>query len=423
MDNDRSSIHSLAILNQKGTPIPPWLTQAIKKSKGDLVIFPSESYLSYKAKWLRELAKKGADLVVLHHGPFDVVPTVAFATDECPPVVLINIADHQFWLGSSVSDIVISLRTAGAEHAASRRFISFNTVLPIPLKDALSRISRNNARLALGIPDDQIALLSVGRAEKYHPCGKYDFVATTNKILDRHPSAHLYIVGESLKGIAPHLRCNVNERLHFVGSIDDPFLYRAAADVYLESFPFGSQTALLEAALNGLPVVSAYAPLFALLVANDDAIKDLIPNPDSEQEYIEQVESLICQPKRRSELGNMLRRRLLLEHVGNGWLDRLAAVYKKTDCLTHSPRPIQTSQCCISNDDISLSMWHTTSKSDSPAILEHTAYINKYIGNYRKALQIAWLNLCDNPIRLASWRIFMLALLGRFIRFIKWLHY
>jgi len=81
-----------------------------------------------------------------------------------------------------------------------------------------------------------------------------------------------------------------------VGSIEDPSVYRAAADIYLEGFPFGSQTALLEAALVALPVVSSYAPLFPLLAANDDAIQDLITNPKEEQEYMERVDLLIRQP-------------------------------------------------------------------------------------------------------------------------------
>src|SRR5690606_34285328 len=103
----------------------------------------------------------------------------------------------------------------------------------------------------------------------YRPCSHYDFTATARKILDRNLLAHLYVVGETLQGLAPYLRSSLHDRLHFVGPVDDAKLYRASADVYLESFPFGSQTALLEAALSGLPVVPAYAPLFPLLVAND----------------------------------------------------------------------------------------------------------------------------------------------------------
>jgi len=336
--NDYNSCHSLVLVNQRDiAAIPNWLSEAIQSSGGELVVFPAESELRQKARWLRETAKRIADLVVLHHCPFDVVPTVAFAIRECPPVAILNHADHLFWLGSSVADIVINLRTAGSEHTAECRFVEHNTVIPIPLAEPAKQTSRKQARQMLGIPEDQCMLLSVGREEKYRPCGAYDFVATVNKILDHQSAAHLYVVGETAAGISPYLNCALHKRLHFMGSIEDPRLYLMAADVYLESFPFGSNTALLEASMCGLPVVPAYAPLFPLLVANNDSLHDILSNPLHEEEYINRVDMLIRDPNQRLELGAMLRNRLLLDHTADGWLRRLTKIYDETDFLIHRP--------------------------------------------------------------------------------------
>ncbi len=422
--NDRSSCHSLVIVNQSGyVSIPLWLSEAIHSSGGQLLVFPPESALCQKAKWLREIARRNADLVVLHHDPSDVVPTAAFAMHDCPPVARLNIADHQFWLGSSVSDVVVNLRTAGAEHTAKRRFVSSNTVIPILLADPVRQVSRQDARRVLGIGEDQVMLLSVGRDLKYRPCGSYDFVATANKILDRQPSVHLYVVGESLVGITPFLRCAVHERLHFLGSVEDPLLYHTAADVYLESFPFGSQTALLEAALSGLSVVPAYAPLFPLLVANDDAVQDLIPNPNNEREYLDRVDLLIQHPEQRRELGETLRKRLLIDHTGPGWLNRLAAMYQETDRLTHGVRPIPASSCSTTDADISLSLWHVVADGKTysagasgdgvEAVLCHAGFLAKYVGDYANARRLAWRAVRHNPYRRASWRLFVITVLGR----------
>ena len=219
---DQVSRHSLVVLDQRDVPVPKWLFEAIRRSGGNLTAFPQGTGSYQKASWLREIARRTADLVVLHHAAADVVPTTAFALSDCPPVALLNHADHTFWLGSSISDIVINLRTAGSEHTAKRRFVSSNTVTPIPLADSVMELSRQDARRALGISDDQIVLLSVGRAEKYRPCGPYDFGSTAAKILDRQPGAHIYVVGESAAGIAPYLRCGLHERLHMMGSIEDP---------------------------------------------------------------------------------------------------------------------------------------------------------------------------------------------------------
>jgi glycosyltransferase involved in cell wall biosynthesis len=426
---DTSSCHSLVLMDQGDKPIPSWLSEALQCSGGNLVVFLPNSSLLQKARWLREIARGHADLVLLHHGFSDVVPTVAFAARQCPPVVVLNHADHLFWLGSSVADMVINLRTAGSEHSEKRRFISYNTVIPIPLALPVKQVSRLDARRALGIPEDQVMLLSIGRDIKYWPCGSYDFVATANKILDRQPSAQLYIVGESAKGIAPYLRNVIHDRLHFIGSIEEPSLYRAAADIYIESFPFGSQTALLEAALSGLPVVPAYAPLFQLLVANDDALQDILTNPRYEQEYVERVELLIQKPNQRVALGKKLRQRLLIGHVGEGWLDRLSAIYLETDQLIHNPQQIPASVCNTTDADIGLGLWNviadgktnTKGLTEDPmsTLLHHTVFVAKAVGDYTKARRIAWRAIRYAPYHRVAWRLFAVTLLGRSGRFIR----
>jgi len=425
--NDQSSCHSLVLTDQRNRPIPPWLSGVVQHAGGQLVVFPQRSRLYRKAKWLRELARRCADLVVVHQS--EALTTVAFAVPDCPPVVLVNAADHVLWLGGSVLDLVINLRTAASQHTAERRFVSCNMVLPIPLPDPPDQLSGREARRALGISERQFVLLSVGRAEKYRPCGPYDFVATAGKILECHPDAHFYVVGESTAGIAPYLRCALHERLHFVGSVENPSLYRAAADVYLESFPFGSQTALLEAALSGLPVVPAYAPLFPLLVANDDAVQDLLPNPRDEQEYMEQAELLLRHPALGFELGEQLRNRLLVDHLGQGWLDRLADIYRATDRLTHRPRPIPVSPCMTEEGDIGLSLFHMAvdgrkysmdySRDGMLAVLCHSSFVAKDTGDYAKARRFAWRAVRHDPYRRASWRLLLVTLLGRAGSFIR----
>lgn len=422
--NDENSCHSVLLVSQpNGIPVPPWLFEVVHSSGGQLVVLPPNASLCQKAKWLRTMAKQCADLVVLHTIWPDVVPTVAFAARDCPPVIMVDHCDHMFELASSVADRLISLRTLESMHMVKRRFLPGNTVIPIPLVETSGNRSRRNARRILGIDERQVALLSVGRDLKYRPCGIYDFVATAGEILDRQPSAHLYVVGETAAGIAPYLRCAIHDRLHFVGSIEEPSLYRAAADIYLESFPFGSQTALLEAALVELPVVPAYAPLCPMLVANDEAVRDILPNPRDEQAYMERVELLIRQPKERIMLGKTLRERLLVDHVGEGWLERLAAVYQQTDGLAHEPRPIPASACADTEADIGLSHWGvmghsniyfaSTSNGGEGAVLVHGSLVAKWAGDFARARGFAWRAVQLNPYRWAVWYLLMSIVLGK----------
>lgn len=419
--HDATSTHSLFIVDQGPAPVPEWLGVSIIKNLGTLTVCrPPQSRLD-KALLLRRLAHQHADLVVLHHDCCDVVPTVAFAVEGGPPVAILDHADHLFWLGSSVADTVIALRSAGARHGSRRRYAPRNAILPIPLVPP-QQASRDQARRRLGIPPEQTALLSVGRPVKYRPCGAHDFVATANAILERNPSAHLYVVGETLEGIRPYLRTQPHPALHFVGPVHDTSLHRAAADIYLESFPFGSNTALLEAALSGLPVVPAYAPLFPLLVAGNDSLLDLVSNPSSEEEYVSRASTLVRDRERRIEFGAALRQRLLAEHVGEGWLRHLRLLYAHTDRLVHRPRPLPPTPCMLAEADVRLSLWnvmadgvtsHRHADLDSAhAALRHAAYVFKEAGDYARARRYAW-QAARADLNLASCRLVGATLLGQ----------
>ncbi len=419
--DDHNSRHSVILIDQKRS-LPERYTEVIRANGGNLVVLPANAPIHRKAQWLREFALSSADLVMLHVINPEIVSTLAFARHEGPPVAIIDHADHMFWLGSCVADTLINLRTVGSRHTASRRFLSPGAIIPIPLDDRKGEVSRSQARKSLGVPDDQVMLLSVGRAEKYRPSGCYDFVTTVGRILDREPKSHLYVVGESLEGITPYLGCAVHERLHFVGEIGYPFIYQMAADIYLESFPYGSQTALLEAGLSGLPVVPAYAPLCPLLVASDDSLTDILSNPGDEKEYIERVTDLIQYPERRKVLGDALRKRLLVDHVGDGWLSQLESVYRKIDGLAHQPRAIPVSQCATTTIDIGLSLRRPAFVSSSCGsacnnddvldLLHHRAFVAKEVGNYATARRLGLRAVTHNPRHFSSWRLFGVAIGG-----------
>jgi hypothetical protein len=169
--------------------------------------------------------------------------------------------------------------------------------------------------------------------------------------------------------------------------------------------------------------------LFPLLVANDDAVKDLIPNPRNEQEYLERIDLLIKHPELRLQLGAALRERLMIDHLGNGWLDRLATVYKSTDSLTHNPRPLPRTPCATSDADISLSLWHAVADGKSytadtacdrvGATLRHTAFVAKSVGDYSNARRFAWRAVRHDPQKRCSWRLLTITLLGTVGPFLK----
>src|SRR5262249_42167593 len=152
-----------------GEEVPSWILEAVRRGGGDLIALPTFAPPPAKARWLREIARSSADLVVLHHFWDDVVPILAFAVEGGAPVAGLTHTDQLFWLGSTVADSVVNQRGIGKDLSERRRFTKRNLVLLIPLEEPPGRLPRAVARGRLGIPDDQVVLLSTGSHYKYIP--------------------------------------------------------------------------------------------------------------------------------------------------------------------------------------------------------------------------------------------------------------
>jgi hypothetical protein len=395
--NDPDSCHWLVVTSQGHEPVPQWLNQAVEGSGGRIIVFPDRTSILARAAWLRDLARRDFDLVVLHHFGHDAVPTVAFAADNLPPVATLNHADHLFWLGGGVADLTIQLRRV-SRILNDRRFVRADVGLPIPLCQGKQQsVSQEEARRAVGIPADQMVLLTVGRACKYLPSGEHDFFATAAQILRKHQSAHLYVIG-----VGPHDGVrppdpDVAARLHLAGEVEDPWLYQRAADLYLEAFPFGSQTATLEAGFAALAPVLAWRPPCPLLVTSDDALDGVATNPASQEHYLAEVSALISDNDRRRETGRRFQTRVLSCHVGEQWAGRARGLYEAASQIRHSPRRLEVTTCEASPLDIALSQWQATSKRDTQTsvclsrrrqVIAECAYAARESGDYRGALSL-----------------------------------
>jgi hypothetical protein len=393
---DRKSEHRLLVTNQFRPEFPEWLEAAFRPSGGVVVLPPSAPVLT-RALLAREVIDSFApDLIISHHCAHDVVPTVAFARPGGPPVTTINQADHVFWLGSSVTDVITNLRLV-SERVNHRRGGRPNDLLPIPLGKIGAGVSREHARATLGLSPDDLVLVSVGRGVKYAPTGGHNFYRAAARILDRCPLARLFLVGvgweEAVRqnGGAIHLRVNC------VGPVSDPTVYQAAADVYLEGYPFGSQTALLEACLAGAVVARAPNPVTPLLVADDPAIQHLPVSP-SEDTYVESVCQLLADPAARRWLADMTRQQVGDAHATDGWLGRLSEWYDRMSRREHRPCELIDTDSPPTTDDFALCAFHAQSAAARGEMgltfqLREFSFEGAYAasrsGDYRSAVRIA----------------------------------
>ncbi|MTD45423.1 glycosyltransferase [Conexibacter sp. W3-3-2] len=262
LDGDRPQ--SFVVTRPVPGPTPPSLAAAAARSGGREWRVPgAQAGLLATASALRELAAS-FDLVVLHAQPNDPLPSLAFAavTDRAP-VLLCNHADHCFWLGRDVADVVVGHREVAATLARTRRGVPAGrtATLPLPLDDvpATDPDARTAARARLGIPAAARVLLTVGSAYKFEAPAGGHLLDVLLPVLAADPAAVLLAVGPAPEGRWAAAAAQTAGRVLATGVLPDVADLLAAADVYVESYPCSSGTAALEAAQTGLPVV-AWAP-------------------------------------------------------------------------------------------------------------------------------------------------------------------
>ena len=258
MEADTEREHH-AVLTRQRAPIPVRIAEVVQAAGGELIALPPTAPILARADGLRRLAA-GFDRVVLHIHPDDPVPALALDTPGRPPTVLYNHADHAFWLGRTVADVVLSSRPAGMTICVERRGLEpeRSRVLEVPLTGlATGTLDRAAARRALGLPEDAVVLLTVGDKYKFEAAGGLHLLDVVEPVLARHPKAVLLAVGPEPgpRWASP----GTGGRVCAVGRQPSLAAYYAAADVYLESYPCSSGTAVAEAAAHRLPVL-AFAP-------------------------------------------------------------------------------------------------------------------------------------------------------------------
>ena len=375
--------HSIAVLEYLD-PEETELHAAVRQTGGEFFSLVEYADTPLEcARNLRELAHAQADVIVLHHHMWDVIPTIAFGVADCPPVLLLNMADHLFWVGAAISDMVLQIRPEGTELTREFRGVDRSHLLNIPLPEKpTADATAVDIRKTLGIPEDACVYLTLGRESKYEPREGIDFLATAGKIIDTVPGAYLIAIGPSRNHPAWDRAFRESEE-HIVAVGPQRALpgYFAAADIYLEGFPFGSLTALLEAGLAGLPCVRAPAFLPSIYRSNGPAI-DHIAAPADADVYVEHARHLSAlSSDERHRLGRDLAEKVAHKHCA-GWAEGLKELpvpfahrlYPFADTVTPLPPGYAQLLRWYEGDALAYAAWHIqryamNMKIDPPLLL------------------------------------------------------
>lgn len=338
LDSDQSK-HCVIVLEQKSN-VPSSLHDVAEMSGGEVVKLDPETSLIDRAIQLRQYAWQNADVVVLHVYPYDVISSVAFGIPGGPSVMFVNHAAHVFWLGVSVTDLLLNCRSSTQEDEWAITYRGFsidrNMTLPIPLSDSYMRYESldrakdraKSARLDLQLPEYSKVILTVGDTFKYTPMTGLDFVEAAKTILDARPDAYLLAVGidEDPRWLAA--KESTGGRLRAVGKQYNLEPFHAAADVYIEGFPFGSTTALLEAGLQGIPCVLSPCQCPSPF-ASDGVALEVLSKPTDVAAYVERVLFLLDNEYESSRCGKELAKSIGKHHSPIGWRKYLEAVRHK----------------------------------------------------------------------------------------------
>ncbi|MBE9189326.1 glycosyltransferase [Gloeocapsopsis crepidinum LEGE 06123] len=330
-DTERS--HSLVLTRQAPTVVPNLLKEAVSNSGGR--IYQLNTRIGSIISWAKQLRKIAinADLVVLHTHSSDVIPIIAFSDKErLPPVILIDHADHLFWLGASVSDIVVGLRESGMRLAQERRHIEpkRNVLLPIILEPTQRVLSRAEAKQQLGIPKESILLLSIARAVKYKTIDGISFADAHVPLLQQHQQAILVVIGPGEREDWSEAIQLTQGRIKVLSETEYTRVFYQAADIYVDSFPFVSNTSLLEAGSYGVPLISRYpysSDACGVLGADMPGLTGNLVCVRNLEEYTATLSQLVENTEFRLGLGEATRNKIVETHCGDGWQRSLNNVY------------------------------------------------------------------------------------------------
>lgn len=348
MDADSERTSSLVLTQHRGE-VPEHLTDAIKRSGGKL--YQLNRSIGSRFDWVRQLRQiaVGHDVIILHIHCEDVIPVLAFADESgLPPVLFLNHADHLFWLGTSVADLVLNLRDAATDITIGRRGVEAgrNFLLPTIVAPTTREQSRAEAKAALGLPADSVLLLSVARRPKYRTIDGLSFADRHVRMLEKCPQAQLIVVGSGEPDDWKAAKARVGGRITGLSEVPDPRRYFEAADIYVDSYPFVSSTSMMEAAGYGLPAVTIFtlpeaARIFGI---NHVGLVGTSLVATSAEAYDTMLERLVVDEAYRAETGEATREAIERLHVPPGWCASLEAALERVKSL-----PARTNSAAVAN--------------------------------------------------------------------------
>lgn len=309
--------------------IPDRLVDAVKNKNGNIFKLNNNKSDLEKGLELRKIASK-YEYIILHIHMHDIVPIITFGNAEFSrPVIFYNHADHRFWVGVSISDIIADLRIFGQNITLSKRCCSNSFILSVPVDiKNYEQLNKETILKKLNLPLDKKIVLTIGGSHKYKPMLGLDFVDIIEYLLVKEDIIFI-AVGPNLID-TPHwkqLLIKFNNRLILTGNIPHNNLkeYITIADLVLDSFPMSGGTALIDAISLNKPVLSFKNP-----VSQFDYVLNSIAYCDNIEELKSKSLELLYNNKKAIENIENVKNELSKQNTKESWLQNLKLLYSIT---------------------------------------------------------------------------------------------
>lgn len=170
--------------------------------------------------------------------------------------------------------------------------------------------ARRAVRGELGIPDDAVLILYLGRLNSDKGIG--DLAASFANLAISRPNLWLLLVGPDEEGMQVQVRATCREcldRVRFVGFTDKPEQFMAAADLFcLPSYREGFGSSVIEAAACGVPAV--VSRIYGLTDAVLEGETGFLHPPGDVPAMISEIDRLIVNDGLRKSMGEAARKRV-----------------------------------------------------------------------------------------------------------------
>jgi glycosyltransferase involved in cell wall biosynthesis len=219
---------------------------------------------------------------------------------------------HAWLVNVGVATVLVSVSTKALEQAAKagakreRMIVVQNGIVPA----SPDRSSSNGVRHEMGVAEDDVLLLSVGRL--VYQKGHEFLIRAMPSVLGRHPQAKAVICGEgTLRGAlrAQIAELRLEDSVFLAGNRPDIDRFLNTADIFvLPSRWEGLPVALLEAMAVGLPVVATHVEGVEEVIENGD--QGLLVPPEDAEALAAALIELIGGGEARRRMGDAARRRI-----------------------------------------------------------------------------------------------------------------